>query len=822
MRRKLVSNTIALIFVLACVVTHAQQPPAASSASIAGRVTDQSGAALPGAVVTLYARDRSAAVRIATVTDASGTYRFDHLAPGEYVLEAGAEGFARVAARVLKISRGSSALAIDIQLEVAGVSEEVVVTASDAPQTVDEVSKAVNVVGRSEIDERDEYSIAEALRTVPGLRLQQFGGPGSFTTIKIRGLRNQDTALLIDGLRFRDVTAPQGEASGFLSDLVATDTGRVEILRGSGSSLYGTNAIGGVLNIVTDEGGGPFRGSLLAEGGGLGYARARAQVAGGAGRSDRFVYSAGVSHLNVTHGIDGDDASRNTSGQARAVLRLSPTTTLTGRVYTADSFAQLNEDPQAVGEIPARGIVEARPVSRAELRRYESGASVNQLNAGAATFLPSANDADNTRAARFFSGALTFTQRPTENFGYSITYHGLATRNTFREGASVSGDPADTIFIEPQGATRNGFEGRTHTLAARADLSTGRRNAVTFGYEFERESFANRTFAALTDSSTSIEVNEGSHAFFIQDQLRLLNERLQLSAAFRMQTFALSAPQFAPSSALYGDIGFVSPPTAYTGDGSVSYIFRTTGTKLRGHVGSGYRKPSLFERFGTFFDTFATAFTPLGDPRLRPERSIAFDAGIDQTLASERVRLSATYFYTRLQEVVGFGPVANDPFNRPFGGYLNTRGGLARGLELSANVNPAASLDLFASYTYTNSDQRQEIIEGGSLRAFGIPDHKLTLVATQRIGRRLYFNFDLEAAGNYLAPVFDNRTFRSRVYRFRPVVKADFGAGYAWPLSEKRTLRLFGKVENVFDREYYESGFRTPGANARAGAALSF
>ena len=68
---------------------------------------------------------------------------------------------------------------------------------------------------------------------------------------KLADLRNQDTAILLDGVRFRDASSITGDASAFLSDFVFTDTGRVEILRGSGSSLYGTNAIGGVLDFRT-------------------------------------------------------------------------------------------------------------------------------------------------------------------------------------------------------------------------------------------------------------------------------------------------------------------------------------------------------------------------------------------------------------------------------------------------------------------------------------------------------------------------------------------------------------------------------------------
>jgi len=786
-------------------------------ASIAGRVTDPQGANVPGASVTLLARERTQ-LRFSTTTDAAGAYRFERLAPGEYLVETEAAGFARGAVREVRVGRGEAAT-LDVRLEVAGVSAEVVVIAADSAQTDDEVSKAVTVVSRRELEERDEATIVEALRTVPGLRVQQLGGPGALTSIKTRGLRSQDTSLLIDGLRFRDPTAPQGDASAFLSDFVVADTGRVEVLRGSGSSLYGTNAIGGVVNVVTDEGGGPFHGSLLAEGGGLGYARGRAQFAGSAGEAERIVYSAAFSHLNVARGVDRDDAARNTTGQGRVLFRLTPTASLSARLYASDTFAQLNEEPQAIGTIPATGIVDARALSRSELRRYESGTGLSVLDASAATFLPGANDADNSRTGRFFSGALTFAQRPVENFGYAVTYHGLSTRRSFSDGPAVPGDPAD-FFFEPQGSARNNFDGSVHTINARTDFRLGSHNLINAGYEFEEENYLNRSFDVTPAGDSSVDVSERSNTFFIQDQLRFLDNRLQLSAAFRAQTFSLRAPRFTPTAgAPYAGLTFDAPPNAYTGDGSIAYLLRPAGTKLRAHVGNGYRKPALFERFGTFFSGFF-GFSAFGDPRLAPERSIAFDAGIDQPLADGRVRLSATYFYTRLQEVVGFGDTPNDPFGR-FGGFINTGGGLARGLELSATFAPARALDLFTSYTYTNSDQRRPQIEN-ILRSLAIPDHQFTLVATGRIGQRVAVNFDLTASSDYLAPIFDNRTFRTRAYRFDGIFKADVTAGYTLPLSDSRRLRFFGKVENLFDREYYENGFRTPGIIGKAGASLNF
>ncbi|MGI8654231.1 MAG: TonB-dependent receptor [Pyrinomonadaceae bacterium] len=795
---------------LACAVSVFAQ----TATGVSGRIIDPQGAAVSGATVTLYERARPSE-RFTTISNERGDYRFERLASGEYILETEARGFARAAARVLRIESNMNPT-IDVQLELAGVSEQVVVTASSTAQPVDEVSKAITVVGRKEIDERDEFAVTDALRTVPGLRVQQLGGPGRLTSIRTRGLRSQDTAVLIDGLRFRDPSSINGDATSFLSDLVVTNLDRVEVLRGSGSSLYGTNAVGGVLNIVTDEGGGQTHGSLLAEGGGLGFFRGRAQIAGGV-NADRFLYSAGVTHVNVSRGIDRDDAFRNTSGQGRGLFRLTPTATLSGRIYTGTSFVQLNSSPDLFGNIPASGIINAVPLSGGELRRFETGTTRAQLNAGGATFIPDTNDPDNSQADRFFSGALVFTQRPREEFGYTVSYQGLVTRRTNSNGPGGFG-----AFAQPfgGGTSRANFDGNIQTLNGRTDFRLGRFNFVNAGYEFENETFLNRSFSNNLASSSTVDTSQRSSTFFAQDQLRLMEDRLQLSAGFRAQFFSLDNPRFSPTrSSPYAGINLQAPPTAYTGDGSVAYLIRSSNTKLRAHVGNGYRAPSLFERFAS----------SIGDPRLRPERTIAFDAGIDQSLFDNRVRASATYFYTRLQEVIGFGSVAaNDPFGRSFaqggfGGFLNTRGGLARGLELSATATPTRSLDLFTSYTYTNSDQRTPQLGGsGVLRTLVIPDHQFSLVATQRVRERFFVNFDLVATSNYLAPIFGSQTFSTRLYRFDGIVKADLGASYTLPFAGRKSIRFFGKVENLFDRDNFESGFRTPGRFGLAGAQLSF
>jgi iron complex outermembrane receptor protein len=785
MRKVIVSILITLI-----VVGAAQ----AQSAGISGYIKDPQGANVPGATVRLYGRERS--FSLVTVTDSSGAYSFKNLAAGEYLVEAEASGFALAPAQAVDVERGKTTTH-DVTLELSGLRSAVVITASDTPQTVDEVSKALTVVGDQEIDERDELAIPEALRIVPGLRVQQLGGPGSLTSIKTRGLPSEDTAVLIDGIRFRDAAAPQGDASGFLEDLIVTDVSRVEVLRGSGSSLYGSNAVGGVVNIVTDEGGGPLHGSVLGEGGGLGLFRTRAQLAGSA-RNNRVVYSGGFSFFNVAHGIDDQDEARTTSGQGRILFRLTPTATLTGRIYTAKSRVELNNNPEGLGTLPA-GIIKAIPFS---------------------TFIPGVNDPDALRKANFFDGALTFTQRPTEAFGYTISYQGLVTNRS-----SING-PLGAGFQPFGGTTRSDFDARVHTLNARVDLRAGRFNYITGGYEFENESFANPSFQVNPADNSDVDVAQRSHAFFVQDQLRFLDDRLQIAAAFRTQLFRLDQPVFTPAaSAPYAGITFQSPPTAYTGDGSIAYTFRSTGTKLRGHIGNGYRAPSLFERFGTAFDSFF-GYSIFGDPRLKPEQSVAFDAGIDQTFANNRVRASATYFYTELRRIIFFDfsgliDFNTDPFGR-FGGYLNTDGGIARGAEVELRATPFRTLNLTAAYTFTKAQQRTPQVPG-TIRALVIPEHQFSIVATQHVGRRVLINFDFSASSNYIGAVIDPTTFSSRGFRFKGLAKADLGASYSLPLGDdRRQLRFFGYVDNLFDREYFESGFRTPGRTGRAGATFVF
>ena len=186
-----------------------------------------------------------------------------------------------------------------------------------SPQPIDEVSKTVNVISGQEM-RAGGFFAGRVARSIPGFRIQQLGGFGRTANIKTRGLRNQDTAVLVDGVRLRDASAITGDATPFLSDLTLTSVSSVEVLRGSGSSLYGTNAIGGTVNFITPTPRPGPHGQLSYAAGGLGQ-RFRGNFSDGT-ENGKFGFNLALARTAYTKGIDGADDAFNTNFQSRSLL----------------------------------------------------------------------------------------------------------------------------------------------------------------------------------------------------------------------------------------------------------------------------------------------------------------------------------------------------------------------------------------------------------------------------------------------------------------------------------------------------------------------
>jgi vitamin B12 transporter len=772
-----------LIFLMLVLATNVF---AQSTSSIQGTVTDERGAKVSGAKVTLTFESGS---ELTTATNQAGAFEFTKLKPGSYLLKIENQGFSVFTSEQLQLARGEDR-SLNVQLRVAAINANVVVTATGTAQRADEVAKVVSTLDAQEIEAKHDLTLSEALRGTPGLRVQQQGSPGAITSLRLRGERNFDTALLLDGLRVRDASDINGSALSLFPDLVPIALDRVEILRGAGSSIYGTHAIGGVINLIPDVGSPGFHFSGGFEGGGLASYREHLQASGG---GERFGFNLGVNRLDVRNGIDGDDEYGNTGFAGRAQFSPTQSITISGNFYGTIANARVNDSPFA---LPAA---------------FTSSELFPRAVAGV-TFQPDFNNPDQGRRNRFLVGSGRFSQVVTDRVFYTVAYQRVSSTRRNYNGPAV--DPRFASFV-PFGD----FEllsvnrGTTDTVDARVNLRLARSNLATAGAEYERESLFQSSQPSFTFLNNTTD-RQRTFAVFGQDQLSFLEDRLRISLGVRGQWYRIR------SADRPGFLQGREAESSVTGDGSVAYLINSTGTKLRAHVGNGFRAPSLFERFGE--GTFSGAgIVRFGDPTLRAEQSISVDGGFDQRLAKDRLLFGATYFYTRLQRVVAFTGFLVDPLGvGRFSGFVNRPGGMSRGVETYLQAAPLKGMDLRASYTFTNSDR--SLASGALAPEYVIPKHLIGFTLTQRF-RALLLNVDVNRTGAYIAPVFENNLpFRMAELRFDGYTKADAFASYERRAGERLTWVLYGGVENLLDRKYYENGFLAPGAIGRGGIKLKF
>ena len=211
--------------------------------------------------------------------------------------------------------------------------DDIVVTASGFEQPRSEAGQAIEIVGRARLDQLQSATIAQVLQTVPGVSVATRGGLGGQTSAFIRGGSSAQTLVLIDGVRINDLTSPNGAFD--FGALMTGNIGRVEILRGPNSVIWGSQAIGGVVNIQSIAPVDGFEGRLGAEFGGYDTKRLNANIAGTKGVFEgsvggAFVKSAGISALA---GGTERDGYANATGNARLKVNISDSFTLDFRSY---------------------------------------------------------------------------------------------------------------------------------------------------------------------------------------------------------------------------------------------------------------------------------------------------------------------------------------------------------------------------------------------------------------------------------------------------------------------------------------------------------
>jgi outer membrane cobalamin receptor len=604
----------------------------------------------------------------------------------------------------------------------------VTITQARRPVPLSRRPESTTVVGRSDIEARPTAGVAELLRQVPGLAVDQAGGPGGVGSVYLRGTDPNHALVLIDGVRVNDPTNTRG-GSFDLSTLDPLTIERIEVVRGPLSSVYGSDAIGGVINVITREGRATPENAAAAAIGTEGYRRVGAQATGPVGDALRFALTAGL--LDQGEPVEGGGLiNRTLTAKLHSAPRADTRLTLAGRF--ADTDARSFPDDSGGPRLAAIRESDRRAIEEASL-----GAAI---------------DHPLTDWWRVDLGA-GFSWR-TEDVSSPGVAPGL------RDPFGIPASESDSLYRRLQ-----------LTLANRFEPAPGVTLSLGGGLERERGSSAGELLFPGFSLPTRFSLDRRVYSGFAEAEYA--PGALVLSAGARVDASHGFEPALSPR------LGAL-------------YRLEGTGTTLRANWGRGFRLPSFF----------SLGNPVVGNPDLRPERSVGWDVGVLQELGSAGLTLGATYFQNRVESLIDFeeGPPPR---------LVNRSAATSRGVELTAEWEATPELSARGQLTYTRTrlDEDPEPLRNRP-RWRGSGEVRWRPAEAWRLG----------ATVSHTGTVFDSSIPTGDV-RLSPYTTVGLDA--AW--SPRPNLELQVGVENLLDADYEEAvGFPAPGPLFRAGLRVTF
>jgi vitamin B12 transporter len=499
--------------------------------------------------------------------------------------------------------------------------EPILVTATRLEEPTSAVPASATVITDEEMERKRAATVEDAIRDAPGVYVRRSGTIGSSTSVRIRGADPTQTLVMIDGVKVNN------SWSGFFdwANLMVDNIDRVEVVRNPQSALYGSEAMGGVVNIITKKGKGDPRAFLSAEAGTFDTYREVGSVAG-EWRIANFAASASQFDSN---GQFTNDNYRNTTLSARMGLDLVERGSITWISRYIDSAKGLAINPNEFWLMTNPPPI---PFHRDTNRDRENAFFLNVLDVGFKVF-----------------PWWDFTIR-----GSSVDDEELV-EDQFTPGVDLipgvvplTGMRLDTDSERYACGTQQNF----HLLD---DMVT-----IIGGFEYEEEH-------AVSKSIFEPQIPPLPPSRVSEDRT---NRALYLQGRFDYGGFTFIGGVRYDDDSIFGNK--TNPKI------SGSYLYDRTQTRFRISWGTGFRAP-----------TFQELFTPLfGNPRLDPEESTGFEIGVDQHIWEDKVFAEAVYFSTRYKNLIQPGPlgVSNIGRARIWGieGGLSVRP--IEGLELRGNL----------------------------------------------------------------------------------------------------------------------------------------
>ncbi|MEQ1610830.1 MAG: TonB-dependent receptor [Hyphomonadaceae bacterium] len=612
----------------------------------------------------------------------------------------------------------------------------VVVTGSATPIEYQKLGQTLTVISGELIEDQGYSYVPDVMRQVPGVAVSQGGAPGSLTQIRTRGSEGNHTLVLLDGI---DVSSPdQGETD--FSMLLTGDLARIEVLRGPQSGLYGSNALAGVVNLISRRDiDGQYVG-VSGEGGSFNTF----QLQGNAGFGNGHDYASIGFHALTS---DGYDISRDTTAEGVSAAGLG------GRPG--------DKEGNSIATVYLRGGKAFNDAFRVDgIARYLNktsdldGQAYNDPIPG-----QTYDDASDTRHKQFLAGASATLSLMDGKWETTAS----ASHVDEKRRSSSSNFP---FLLPGQVPTADDLDDPLSSSGADA---TRTKFTLQSTYEFGDANLLHYVTAFIENKEETYD-----NPFTARDESReLTGVGAQYRGEFAQQFYVLATVR-------HDDNDTFDDADTYSVAGS--WVIPGTGTRLHASVGTGATNPTFFEQFGFNPGTF------VGNPDLVPEESEAWEIGIEQTLFDGMAIVDLNYFDATLENEIytAFGPppgYLSTPANR-------TTESTRSGWEASVNIRPTDDIDIIVSRTNIDATEPAGI----EIRR---PEHQGALDASWRIaGGPLQLNLGVTYNGEMTDTDFG--AFLNTAVDPYTLVRL----GASWQVS--KTIELYGRVENLTDEDYEE------------------
>jgi len=465
---------------------------------------------------------------------------------------------------------------------------DVVITATKTNTSMLEIASSVTVISEAELEKSHRNFVVDVLAEQPGLAIAQQGGAGKIARVFIRGANPHHTLILVDGVEVND---PGSVSNAFdFANLLTSNVERIEILRGPQSTLYGSDALAGVISIFTKKGEGKPKLLLSAEGGSYNSYKANGAVNGTLGLLDySFNYSQfrtdGFSAANDKYGNTEKDMFQSNSINGR--IGATPVENLNFNFVFNYSKNKAGLDQNTILNINKKDVYGDDPnfISNFEQSLLKLNGSINLFDG-------------------FWTQSLS--------------------ASTVK---MISKTTDETDAAHPNMSSVNYFTGNRFKLDWQNNLKLADNHTVVVGLETETEK-AYSDYLSVSEWGPYSSVIPSSKAtttgVYLEHQSGLFNS-----------FFSTVGVRLDKHDKFGSEVTYRIAP---------AYFLRLTDTKFKATYGTGFKSPSLYYLYDPMY----------GNPELKPELSKGWDAGIDQFLFNYFLNIGVTYFRNEFSNLIGY------------------------------------------------------------------------------------------------------------------------------------------------------------------------